>query len=83
MYAYFAPPLNTPGGGAPATGTPADFAVWDGVNRLARFTVNADNTINLASETLILNVPDQPGHVLPRRRRHGLRRGRQPLPVHR
>ena len=25
----------------------------------------------------------QPGHVLPRRRRHRLRRGRQPVPVHR
>ncbi|MCG5461512.1 ThuA domain-containing protein [Micromonospora sp. MED01] len=61
VYAYFAPPLSTPGGGAPATGTPADFAVWDGVNRLARFTVNADNTINLASETLILNVPTSRG----------------------
>ncbi|MEU1745873.1 ThuA domain-containing protein [Micromonospora arida] len=61
VYAYFAPPLSTPGGGAPATGTPADFAVWEGVNRLARFTVNADNTINLASETLILNVPTSRG----------------------
>ncbi|WUR57601.1 ThuA domain-containing protein [Micromonospora chokoriensis] len=61
VYAFYAPPLSTPGGGAPATGTPADFAVWDGVNRLARFTVNADNTINLASETLILNVPTSRG----------------------
>ncbi|MEU5964158.1 ThuA domain-containing protein [Micromonospora parva] len=61
VYAYFAPPLSTPGGGAPAEGTPAQFAVWDGVNRLARFTVNADNTINLASETLILNVPTSRG----------------------
>ncbi|MEV1017283.1 MULTISPECIES: ThuA domain-containing protein [unclassified Micromonospora] len=61
VYAYYAPPLSTPGGGAPATGTPADFAVWDGVNRLSRFTVNADNTINLASETLILNVPTSRG----------------------
>ncbi|MEU8163281.1 ThuA domain-containing protein [Micromonospora parva] len=61
VYAYFAPPLSTPGGGAPAEGTPAQFAAWDGVNRLARFTVNADNTINLASETLILNVPTSRG----------------------
>ncbi|WP_328653663.1 ThuA domain-containing protein [Micromonospora sp. NBC_00330] len=61
VYAYFAPPLSTPGGGAPAEGTPAQFAVWEGVNRLARFTVNADNTINLASETLILNVPTSRG----------------------
>ncbi|MEU0546642.1 ThuA domain-containing protein [Micromonospora sp. NPDC005979] len=61
VYAYYAPPLSTPGGGAPATGTPADFAVWDGVNRLSRFTVNADNTINMASETLILNVPTSRG----------------------
>ncbi|WP_422735338.1 ThuA domain-containing protein [Micromonospora sp. WMMD729] len=61
VYAYYAPPLSTPGGGAPATGTAADFAVWDGVNRLSRFTVNADNTINMASETLILNVPTSRG----------------------
>ncbi|MFI5928599.1 ThuA domain-containing protein [Micromonospora sp. NPDC051543] len=61
VYAYYAPPLSTPGGGAPAEGTPAQFAVWDGVNRLSRFTVNADNTINLASETLILNVPTSRG----------------------
>lgn len=61
VYAYYAPPLSTPGGGAPATGTPADFAVWDGVNRLSRFTVNADNTVNLASETLILTVPTSRG----------------------
>ncbi|MET8527508.1 ThuA domain-containing protein [Micromonospora sp. NPDC005172] len=61
VYAYYAPPLSTPGGGAPAEGTPAQFAVWDGVNRLSRFTVNADSTINLASETLILNVPTSRG----------------------
>ncbi|MFG1883933.1 ThuA domain-containing protein [Micromonospora sp. NPDC049102] len=61
VYAYYAPPLSTPGGGAPAEGTPAQFAVWDGVNRLSRFTVNADNTVNLASETLILNVPTSRG----------------------
>ncbi|GAB3938578.1 hypothetical protein GCM10027614_18920 [Micromonospora vulcania] len=61
VYAYYAPPLSTPGGGAPAEGTPAEFAVWNGVNRLARFTVNADNTVNLASETLILEVPTSRG----------------------
>ncbi|WDZ83819.1 ThuA domain-containing protein [Micromonospora cathayae] len=61
VYVFYAPPLNTPGGGAPATGTPADFAVWNGVNRLSRFTVRADDTLDPASETLILDVPTSRG----------------------
>ncbi|WP_432050656.1 ThuA domain-containing protein [Verrucosispora sp. NA02020] len=61
VYVFYAPPLDTPGGGAPATGTAADFARWAGVNRLSRFTVNADHTVNLASETLVLDVPTDRG----------------------
>ena len=52
IYLYYAPPLSTPGGDAPATGT--DFSVWNGVNRLARFTLNADFTLNLASQVTVL-----------------------------
>src|SRR5437660_10197926 len=48
IYLYYAPPLSTPAGDAPATGT--DFSAWKGVNRLARFALNADFTLNLASQ---------------------------------
>ncbi|MCE6998718.1 PQQ-dependent sugar dehydrogenase [Saccharothrix sp. S26] len=54
IFLFYAPPLNTPGGDAPATGT--DFSAWKGVNRLARFTLNADYTLNLASQVTVLEV---------------------------
>ncbi|RCG28584.1 PKD domain-containing protein [Sphaerisporangium album] len=61
VYVYFAPPLSTPGGDAPANGTPAQFAPFNGVNRLARYTVNADYTLNAASAVTILDVPTSRG----------------------
>ena len=57
IYLYYAPPLSTPAGDAPATGTASTWATWQGVNRLSRFTVNTNWTLNLASEQVILNVP--------------------------
>ncbi|HCT79665.1 MAG TPA: glycosyl hydrolase [Micromonosporaceae bacterium] len=59
IYLYFAPPLSTPAGDAPATGS--DFSAWQGVNRLARFTLNADWTVNMASQRTILDVPADRG----------------------
>jgi glucose/arabinose dehydrogenase/PKD repeat protein len=59
IYLYYAPPLSTPGGDAPATGT--DFSAWNGVNRLARFTLNADFTLNTASQVTVLEVPASRG----------------------
>ena len=59
------------------------WTAWQGVNRLARFTLNADFTLNMGSQVTVLDVPADRGHLLPRRRRHRLRRGRQPLPVDR
>lgn len=56
IYLYYAPPLNTPAGDAPETGTAADFAPFDGVNRLSRFVLNADGTLDKASEKQILDV---------------------------
>jgi hypothetical protein len=50
-----APPLSTPSGDAPATGT--DWSAWQGVNRLSRFTLSADWTLNMSSERVVLNVP--------------------------
>jgi glucose/arabinose dehydrogenase len=59
IYLFYAPPLSTPGGDAPATGT--DFSAWNGVNRLSRFTLNADFTLNLASQVTVLEVPSNRG----------------------
>jgi glucose/arabinose dehydrogenase/PKD repeat protein len=57
IYLYYAPPLNTPAGDAPETGTAADFAPFDGVNRLSRFVLDTDGTLDTASETKILDIP--------------------------
>ncbi|MFF7522159.1 PQQ-dependent sugar dehydrogenase [Streptomyces pseudovenezuelae] len=57
IYLYYAPPLNTPAGDAPETGTAADFAPFDGVNRLSRFVLNTDGTLDAASETKIIDIP--------------------------
>ncbi|WP_431973956.1 carbohydrate-binding protein [Micromonospora haikouensis] len=54
IYLYYAPPLSTPGGDAPATGT--NWSAWQGVNRLSRFTLNSDFTINMSSKVDILDI---------------------------
>ncbi|MEE1750998.1 PQQ-dependent sugar dehydrogenase, partial [Streptomyces sp. SP18CS02] len=61
VYLYYAPKLGTPGGDAPADGTAADFAPFDGVNRLSRFVLKTDGTLDLASEKEILDVPASRG----------------------
>ncbi len=61
VYLYYAPKLSTPGGDAPGDGTAADFAPFDGVNRLSRFSLGADGTLDLASEKKILDVPASRG----------------------
>ncbi|OAR23016.1 glycosyl hydrolase [Streptomyces sp. ERV7] len=61
VYLYYAPPLSTPSGDAPDTGTPADFARFDGVNRLSRFVLKADGTLDNASEKKILDIPASRG----------------------
>ncbi|MFI1937351.1 ThuA domain-containing protein [Streptomyces purpureus] len=57
LYLYYAPPLDTPAGDAPNDGTAADFAKYDGVNRLSRFTLKADGTLDNASEKKVLDIP--------------------------
>ncbi|TDC32970.1 carbohydrate-binding protein, partial [Micromonospora sp. KC213] len=54
IYLYYAPPLSTPGGDAPATGS--NWSAWQGVNRLSRFTLNADSSLNASSRVDILDV---------------------------
>ncbi|MEU0336664.1 PQQ-dependent sugar dehydrogenase [Streptomyces sp. NPDC006193] len=56
VYLYYAPRLDTPEGDAPETGTAADFARFDGVNRLSRFVLKTDGTLDTASEKKILDV---------------------------
>jgi glucose/arabinose dehydrogenase len=59
IYLYYSPPLSTPGGDAPETGS--DFSAWSGVNRLARFTLNSDFTLNMSSQVTVLDVPTTRG----------------------
>ncbi|MBB5872547.1 glucose/arabinose dehydrogenase [Allocatelliglobosispora scoriae] len=59
IFLYYAPPLSTPAGDAPATGT--DWSAWQGVNRLSRFTLNTDYTLNLASEKIVLTTATDRG----------------------
>ncbi|MEU6306216.1 carbohydrate-binding protein [Streptomyces chartreusis] len=61
VYLYYAPKLNTPGGDAPSDGAASDFTPFDGVNRLSRFVLKSDNTLDLASEKKILDVPASRG----------------------
>jgi glucose/arabinose dehydrogenase len=59
VYLYYAPPLSTPAGDAPAEGT--DFSAWNGVNRLSRFTLSGNGTLDLGSERPVLDVPASRG----------------------
>ncbi|WP_326655918.1 PQQ-dependent sugar dehydrogenase [Streptomyces sp. NBC_00385] len=61
VYLYYAPKLTTPSGDAPADGSAADFAPFDGVNRLSRFVLKADGTLDAASEKKVLDVPASRG----------------------
>ncbi|HET6479179.1 MAG TPA: PQQ-dependent sugar dehydrogenase, partial [Actinoplanes sp.] len=56
IYVFYAPPLSTPAGDSPATGTAATWATWAGVNRLSRFTLNADFSVNMGSQVNVLDV---------------------------
>ncbi|MFC8871705.1 PQQ-dependent sugar dehydrogenase [Streptomyces sp. NPDC057148] len=61
VYLYYAPQLDTPAGDAPADGSASDFAPFDGVNRLSRFVLRTDGTLDQASEKKILDVPASRG----------------------
>ena len=59
IYLYYAPPLATQAGDAPTTGS--TWTAWQGVNRLSRYTLNADFTLNAASKVDVLDVPADRG----------------------
>ncbi|MFE1009681.1 PQQ-dependent sugar dehydrogenase [Streptomyces sp. NPDC058794] len=61
VYLYYAPELGTPAGDAPADGSASDFAPFDGVNRLSRFVLRTDGTLDAGSEKKILDVPASRG----------------------
>ncbi|WP_052412383.1 PQQ-dependent sugar dehydrogenase [Streptomyces mutabilis] len=61
VYLYYAPRLDTPAGDAPADGSASDFAPFDGVNRLSRFVLRTDGTLDAGSEKRILDVPASRG----------------------
>ncbi|WP_436839961.1 lectin [Streptomyces althioticus] len=61
VHLYYAPKLNTPSGDAPSDGSAGDFTPFDGVNRLSRFVLRADGTLDAASEKKILDVPASRG----------------------
>ncbi|MDH2426323.1 carbohydrate-binding protein [Sphaerisporangium sp. TRM90804] len=61
IYLYFSPPLSTPGGDAPKTGSAADFDAWKGELHLSRFTLKTDNTLDMASQKVVLRVPNDRG----------------------
>ncbi|MGW7282792.1 PQQ-dependent sugar dehydrogenase, partial [Streptomyces sp. NPDC054844] len=61
VYLYYAPRLDTPAGDAPADGSASDFAPFDGVNRLSRFVLKTDGTLDPGSETKVLDVPASRG----------------------
>ncbi|MEU1124748.1 PQQ-dependent sugar dehydrogenase [Streptomyces sp. NPDC005899] len=61
VYLYYAPKLSTPAGDAPAGGSAADFTPFDGVNRLSRFVLRTDGTLDNASEKKVLDVPASRG----------------------
>ncbi len=79
--------VTTPTGSAPTTS--ADPCVWTdnwaGYFQLCRFKFvdgPTNPSLDLATEQKILQVANQPRRVLPRRRRHRLRQGQQPVVRH-
>jgi glucose/arabinose dehydrogenase/PKD repeat protein len=61
VWLYYSPRLSTPNGDAPATGTQAQFDQWKGELYLSRFTLKADDTLDLASEKVVLRVQNDRG----------------------
>ncbi|MPZ82617.1 MAG: carbohydrate-binding protein [Actinophytocola sp.] len=61
IYLYFSPRLSTPDGDAPTDGTQADFDRFKGELHLSRFVLKTDNTLDMASEKVVLVVPNDRG----------------------
>ncbi|GAA1716636.1 carbohydrate-binding protein [Nonomuraea bangladeshensis] len=61
LWLYYSPRLSTPNGDAPSTGTQAQFDQWKGELHLSRFTLKSDDTLDLASEKVVLRVQNDRG----------------------
>ncbi|MER6826207.1 lectin [Streptosporangium sp. NPDC000563] len=61
VWLYYSPRLSTPNGDAPATGTQAQFDQWKGEFYLSRFTLRSDETLDTASEKVVLRVANDRG----------------------
>ncbi|MEV4834539.1 carbohydrate-binding protein [Nonomuraea sp. NPDC049486] len=61
LWIYYSPRLSTPNGDAPSTGTQAQFDQWKGELYLSRFTLKADDTLDMASEKVVLRVQNDRG----------------------
>jgi cytochrome c len=62
VYVYYSPELDTPPGEAPHDGQPADWAPYEGVNRLSRFRWDpVAEELDLTSEQVLLEVDQDRG----------------------
>ncbi|MBP2708698.1 PQQ-dependent sugar dehydrogenase, partial [Microbispora sp. RL4-1S] len=61
VWLYYSPRLSTPSGDAPASGTQSQFDQWKGHLNLSRFTLKSDDTLDLASEKVVLEVANDRG----------------------
>ncbi|MEV7805595.1 lectin [Microbispora sp. NPDC088329] len=61
VWLYYSPRLSTPNGDAPSNGTQAQFDQWKGHLNLSRFTLKSDDTLDLSSEKVVLEVPNDRG----------------------
>ncbi|GLX93275.1 carbohydrate-binding protein [Herbidospora sp. NBRC 101105] len=61
IWLYYSPRLSTPSGDAPTTGTQTDWNTWKGQFYLSRFTLTTSNTIDMASEVIVLRVDNDRG----------------------
>ncbi|MBP2328825.1 glucose/arabinose dehydrogenase [Kibdelosporangium banguiense] len=61
IWLYYSARLSTPGGDAPSEGSQAEWDRWKGELRLSRFTLTTGNTLDMASERIVLRVANDRG----------------------
>ncbi|MEV4459113.1 lectin [Microbispora sp. NPDC049633] len=61
VWLYYSPRLSTPNGDAPSSGSQSQFDQWKGHLNLSRFTLKSDDTLDLSSEKVVLEVPNDRG----------------------
>ncbi|MET9251925.1 PQQ-dependent sugar dehydrogenase [Nonomuraea sp. NPDC003709] len=61
LWLYYSPRLSTPNGDAPTNGSQAQFDQWKGELHLSRFVLKPDDTLDLASEKVVLRVQNDRG----------------------